>query len=239
MHAFGLGLLSIASVGQILSHELGDLVARNAVIRGYGAGPVSACCDDVPLPPSNLQRNLEDWCTERGCEEAQPGFAVKLFMASVSIYTMLFFDKYRATAQAFISCAQGAAGMAGQALLSSLEETYGFAGALAIFGGILLHAVPLSMLLKEAHRIRCVKCVVIADQVGTERTAACWGISGLAIIPLSLANPVIIGFFRDAGGSYDNFYRMLSGINLFVTIQFALYLVCRKPRKSVTEDNRL
>ncbi|XP_037512209.1 monocarboxylate transporter 9 [Rhipicephalus sanguineus] len=82
------------------------------------------------------------------------GFAVKLFMASVSIYTMLFFDKYRATAQSFISCAQGAAGMAGQALLSSLEETYGFAGALAILGGILLHAVPLSMLLREAHRIR-------------------------------------------------------------------------------------
>ncbi|KAL1468406.1 hypothetical protein MTO96_025450 [Rhipicephalus appendiculatus] len=84
--------------------------------------------------------------------------------------------------------------------------------------------------------IRCVKCVVIADQVGTERTAACWGISGLAIIPLSLANPTIIGFFRDEGGSYDNFYRMLSGINLFVTVQFAFFLVCRKARKSAIED---
>ncbi|KAL3206257.1 hypothetical protein MRX96_040300 [Rhipicephalus microplus] len=63
------------------------------------------------------------------------GFAVKLFMASASIYAMLFFDKYRATAQSFISCAQGAAGMAGQALLSRLEDTYGFTGALVILGG--------------------------------------------------------------------------------------------------------
>lgn len=417
------------------------------------------------------------------------GFAVKLFMAAASIYTMLFFDKYRATAQSFISCAQGAAGMAGQPLLSQLEEAYGLTGALVILGGILMHAVPLTMLFKEAHRIRftcflrrksaaflanivaipaisssekaavvhrsqtvnsyknrgiaerthefavvnnnivtrrkscslelpsademepfhaaqfpkysrktslkntsytcriktkaskaalkspmrhlgqeqnklpvetttsnqscslllalsllnepafyvlafaivagdytevvflataveygedksmtieasehlatlwflgqflgsgvlpvvadcagysrssfyvvtfaissislvvlphvtdvgglsvllgihgmamgfirCVKCVVIADQVGTERTAACWGISGLAIIPLSLANPLIIGFFRDSGGSYDNFYRMLGGINLFVAVQFGSFLIFCKTRMSV------
>ncbi|XP_037514082.1 monocarboxylate transporter 9 isoform X1 [Rhipicephalus sanguineus] len=418
------------------------------------------------------------------------GFAVKVFMASASIYTMLFFDKYRATAQSFISCAQGAAGMAGQTLLSRLERTYGLAGALVILGGILMHAVPLSMLLKEAHRIRftsflkkkasafvanivatseitcskkgvllrsvhqvnsckiqggpqrkpefafvrrtsrkifsielpcldekqslpapikqeysmenslsnsssavsknmlisqeaqkistaisaleqniprdetitpnqsrslqivlsllkerafyvlvfaivvgdyteivflataveygqdmnlsmeasgqivtlwflgqflgsgllpviadnlsysrssfyvvtfaissvslvvlphmtdigglalllaihgmamgfirCVKCVVIADQVGTERTAACWGISGLAIMPLSLASPEIIGYFRDSGGSYDNFYRMLGGINFLVTLQFALFLACRNRRKTAIEIN--
>ncbi|KAL3206258.1 hypothetical protein MRX96_040301 [Rhipicephalus microplus] len=85
--------------------------------------------------------------------------------------------------------------------------------------------------------IRCVKCVVIANQVGTERTAACWGISGLAIIPLSLANPVIIGFFRDKGGSYDNFYRMLSGINLFVVVSFALFLLFCKTRKSAIENH--
>lgn len=80
--------------------------------------------------------------------------------------------------------------------------------------------------------IRCVKCVVIADQVGTDRTAACWGISGLAIMPLSLASPEIIGMIRDSGGSYDNFYRLLGGINFLVTLQFALFLACRKARKT-------
>ncbi|XP_065296085.1 monocarboxylate transporter 9-like isoform X1 [Dermacentor albipictus] len=418
------------------------------------------------------------------------GFAVKLFVAAVSIYTMLYFDKYRATAQSFISASQGAAGMVGQSVLSCLEESYGLTGALVIFGGILMHAVPLAMLMNEPRRIRltcfrrkkllafdaniivtpvisgsnkaaflksgqqwdfsavqgsadqqlafgavnnnsitgqkvlspevtsadaklsleaamfqgssakdslskscntrsenlyplkadhktslpnlglklntarnrmvvpsqsfslkialslfkepafyvlllgslvgdytemvflataveyaedksmsiknsehlvtlwflgqflgsgllplladcvghsrslfyvvtfalssvslvvlphvmdipslsvllpihgmamgfirCVKCVVIADQVGPERTAACWGISGLAIIPLSLANPTIIGFFRDSGGSYDNFYRMLGGINFFVMVQFAVFLVCSKKKNNTT-----
>ncbi|XP_037564461.2 monocarboxylate transporter 9-like [Dermacentor silvarum] len=418
------------------------------------------------------------------------GFAVKLFVAAVSIYTMLYFDKYRATAQSFISSSQGAAGMAGQSLLLWLEKSYGFAGALVVLGGILLHAVPLTMLLNEPRGIgftcfrrrkssafdgnivvtpaisrssksallksaqqrkfsevqgsaeqklafgvvnnnsitrekafssevtcaeaksssegamlqessaknspsnfsitrseslfplktapktplsnlgpklntspnrmvapkqscslkialslfkepafyvllvgfvvgdyteivflataveyaqdksvsvqkseqlvtlwflgqflgsgllplladcvghsrsifyvvtfalssvslvvlphvmdipslsvvlpihgmamgfiRCVKCVVIADQVGPERTAACWGISGLAIIPLSLANPMIIGFFRDSGGSYDNFYRMLGGINFFVMVQLAVFLVCSKKENNAT-----
>ncbi|XP_075542630.1 uncharacterized protein LOC142576396 isoform X1 [Dermacentor variabilis] len=416
------------------------------------------------------------------------GFAVKLFVAAVSIYTMLYFDKCRATAQSFISASQGAAGMVGQSVLSCLEESYGLTGALVILGGILMHAVPLAMLMNEPRRIRltcfrrkkllafdadiivtpvtsgsnkaaflksgpqrdfsdvqgsaeqqfsfgaannnsitgqevlspevpstggklsfdaamfqgssakdslskscntrsenlsplkaehktplpslelntarnrtvmpnqsfslkialslfqepvfyvlllgslvgdytemvflataveyaedksmsieisehlvtlwflgqflgsgllpllvdcvvysrsffyvvtfalssvslvvlphvmdipslsvllpihgmamgfirCVKCVVMADQVGPERTAACWGISGLAIIPLSLANPRIIGFFRDSEGSYDNFYRMLGGINFFVMVQFAIFLVCTKKKNNAT-----
>ncbi|KAH7957678.1 hypothetical protein HPB52_021888 [Rhipicephalus sanguineus] len=154
------------------------------------------------------------------------GFAVKVFMASASIYTMLFFDKYRATAQSFISCAQGAAGMAGQTLLSRLERTYGLAGALVILGGILMHAVPLSMLLKEAHRIRFTSFL--------KKKASAFVANIVATSEITCSKK---GYFRDSGGSYDNFYRMLGGINFLVTLQFALFLACRNRRKTAIEIN--
>ncbi|KAL1468408.1 hypothetical protein MTO96_025452 [Rhipicephalus appendiculatus] len=154
------------------------------------------------------------------------GFTVKVFMASASIYTMLFFDKYRATAQSFISCAQGAAGMAGQTLLSRLEKTYGLAGALVILGGILMHAIPLCMLLKEAHRIRFTSFL--------RKKASAFVANIVATSEITCSKK---GFFRDTGGSYDNFYRLLGGINFFVTLQFALFLICRKARKTAIELN--
>ncbi|XP_075542631.1 uncharacterized protein LOC142576396 isoform X2 [Dermacentor variabilis] len=42
------------------------------------------------------------------------------------------------------------------------------------------------------------------------------------------------GFFRDSEGSYDNFYRMLGGINFFVMVQFAIFLVCTKKKNNAT-----
>ncbi|KAH7958642.1 hypothetical protein HPB49_003603 [Dermacentor silvarum] len=55
----------------------------------------------------------------------------------------------------------------------------------------------------------CIKYVLVADFLGIERTAVCFGMYGVAMAPLSLVSPRIIGSFRDAKGSYDGFYQTL------------------------------
>ncbi|CAN8004833.1 unnamed protein product [Ixodes hexagonus] len=54
--------------------------------------------------------------------------------------------------------------------------------------------------------------VVIADCLGVERLSLTYGLTGLIAVPLFLGNPFIFGAFRDHMGSYDNMYRLLSGL---------------------------
>ncbi|XP_065296022.1 monocarboxylate transporter 12-like isoform X1 [Dermacentor albipictus] len=76
--------------------------------------------------------------------------------------------------------------------------------------------------------IMCIRYVLLAEYLGVERTAASSGIVGVAMVPLSLVSPVIIGHFRDATGSYDSYYQMLGIISLVAAVLFATHDFCHK-----------
>ncbi|CAN7986193.1 unnamed protein product, partial [Ixodes pacificus] len=59
------------------------------------------------------------------------------------------------------------------------------------------------------------KTVLMADYLGLEYISACYGATGLVTLPLDLTTPRVVGFFRDYQGMYDNFYRLLGGLNIF------------------------
>nr|XP_037290431.1 monocarboxylate transporter 12-like isoform X1 [Rhipicephalus microplus]XP_037290432.1 monocarboxylate transporter 12-like isoform X1 [Rhipicephalus microplus]XP_037290433.1 monocarboxylate transporter 12-like isoform X1 [Rhipicephalus microplus] len=61
--------------------------------------------------------------------------------------------------------------------------------------------------------ILSVRTILLAQYLGIERVAACSGVFGLAMIPVSLSSPAILGFFRDIIGSYDPFYHMMGALN--------------------------
>ncbi|XP_037513645.1 monocarboxylate transporter 9 isoform X1 [Rhipicephalus sanguineus] len=70
-------------------------------------------------------------------------------MISLSLYLLLYFDKYRATATAFKYAGWAASGIIGPTLLGYFAEIYGPQGALLLVGAMALHAVPLVMLLGD------------------------------------------------------------------------------------------
>ncbi|KAL3206263.1 hypothetical protein MRX96_040306 [Rhipicephalus microplus] len=79
--------------------------------------------------------------------------------------------------------------------------------------------------------------VIIAELLGVDRSAACAGITGVTMIPLSLASPAILGSFRDGRGSYDGFYWMLAAINLAAAITFSIFAVLDRRRRIGTWTN--
>ncbi|XP_077557437.1 monocarboxylate transporter 13-like [Haemaphysalis longicornis] len=72
---------------------------------------------------------------------------------SFSVFTMLYFDKYRATATSLKYVGWAASGLAGPLVLSSLAMNYGLGGTLLLSASITLHAVPLVMFLKSPRPI--------------------------------------------------------------------------------------
>ncbi|KAL1468413.1 hypothetical protein MTO96_025456, partial [Rhipicephalus appendiculatus] len=61
--------------------------------------------------------------------------------------------------------------------------------------------------------ILSVRSILLAQYLGIQRVAACSGVFGVAMIPVSLSSPAVLGFFRDTIGSYDPFYRMMGALN--------------------------
>ncbi|XP_077532372.1 monocarboxylate transporter 14-like [Haemaphysalis longicornis] len=62
--------------------------------------------------------------------------------------------------------------------------------------------------------IRTLKPVLIADCLGIHHVAVSWGIMGVIALPFTFCEPLVVGMFRDKGGSYDNLYRMCGTIDL-------------------------
>lgn len=86
------------------------------------------------------------------------GFGMGLFTTSAAIYTMLHFDKYRATALSLLyGVGWGLSGIIGQLILSGLMEKYGFRGAVLLVGGIMMHSIPIVMLAKNPSPM-CIGC---------------------------------------------------------------------------------
>ncbi|XP_065296081.1 monocarboxylate transporter 12-like isoform X2 [Dermacentor albipictus] len=76
--------------------------------------------------------------------------------------------------------------------------------------------------------ILCIRYVLTAEFVGVQRTAACSGIIGIVMVPAYLVSPKLVGIFRDASGSYDNYYRMLGALCLAAAVLFATYDACSR-----------
>ncbi|KAH7959822.1 hypothetical protein HPB49_014046 [Dermacentor silvarum] len=71
------------------------------------------------------------------------------------------------------------------------------------------------------------KGVLVADYLGIEHIAAAIGVTGLAMLPLLLGNPAIVGFFRDTMGSYDNLFRSFAAL-AFLVAMMLLGVVCHE-----------
>uniref|UniRef100_A0A023GMX3 Putative monocarboxylate transporter ixodes scapularis monocarboxylate transporter n=1 Tax=Amblyomma triste TaxID=251400 RepID=A0A023GMX3_AMBTT len=74
--------------------------------------------------------------------------------------------------------------------------------------------------------ILCIKTVLMGDYMVVEGVSFCCGVAGILAIPVWIAGPSIIGFFRDTRGSYDLLYVTFSALSLFVAAML-LILACR------------
>ncbi|XP_049519235.1 uncharacterized protein LOC125943774 isoform X2 [Dermacentor silvarum] len=83
----------------------------------------------------------------------------------------------------------------------------------------------------------CIKYVLVADFLGIERTAVCFGMYGVAMAPLSLVSPRIIGSFRDAKGSYDGFYQTLGAVSLAAGVLFGAFALWHRVRRNADRTN--
>ncbi|XP_075541990.1 uncharacterized protein LOC142576004 isoform X2 [Dermacentor variabilis] len=77
------------------------------------------------------------------------GAGAGISMISLSLYLLLYFDKYRGTATAFKYSGWAASGIVGPSLIGYVAETYGAQGALLLIGAMAMHALPLVMLLND------------------------------------------------------------------------------------------
>ncbi|KAK8757232.1 hypothetical protein V5799_000067, partial [Amblyomma americanum] len=85
---------------------------------------------------------------------AMYGLGLGMYLASVSIYHLMCFDKYKGTALSLTFIAWGVSGLLGPAFLAYLRANYALDGTLLMTGGVLLHAVPVSMLLKNPSPVK-------------------------------------------------------------------------------------
>ncbi|XP_065289076.1 monocarboxylate transporter 9-like [Dermacentor albipictus] len=83
--------------------------------------------------------------------------------------------------------------------------------------------------------IVALKPVVLSDHFGVERLAVCWGMAGIAMLPVAFGGPLLIGVFRDTLGSYENLYRMLSA--MCVTCAVAFFVLDSRRTRSQRRRN--
>ncbi|KAH9377831.1 hypothetical protein HPB48_006504 [Haemaphysalis longicornis] len=69
------------------------------------------------------------------------------------------------------------------------------------------------------------KVVLVADYLGVDCLPSSMGVSGVAMLPLLLSTPAIVGYFRDYKGSYDNLFRLIA-VLAFAVATTLFGLVC-------------
>ncbi|XP_040359821.1 monocarboxylate transporter 12-like [Ixodes scapularis] len=80
--------------------------------------------------------------------------------------------------------------------------------------------------------LTAIKAAIITDHLGADAIPFSCALLGPSTLPLFLCNPTIIGVFRDSKGSYDNYYRLHGGLQIFAGFIFATVCCCdRKSRK--------
>ncbi|XP_075542775.1 monocarboxylate transporter 14-like [Dermacentor variabilis] len=70
-----------------------------------------------------------------------------------------------------------------------------------------------------------IKTVLVADYLGVQNVAVCWGIMGLLSMPLTFCEPYIIGAFRDRQGSYDNLYRLCGTVDFVAAFLLGVQII--------------
>ncbi|XP_042146125.1 monocarboxylate transporter 5-like [Ixodes scapularis] len=58
--------------------------------------------------------------------------------------------------------------------------------------------------------------VLLADYIGIDNLHISYTLAGLTCGPLLFLKPLLVGYFRDQLGSYDNMYRMLAAFQVFL-----------------------
>lgn len=75
--------------------------------------------------------------------------------------------------------------------------------------------------------------VLMAKYIGMERLPLSYGIAGLLSGPMVFLKPVVIGYYRDNIGSYNNLYRLLGGLLLCLCVPWTATTLfeCRQDRQ--------
>ncbi|KAH7959708.1 hypothetical protein HPB49_013133 [Dermacentor silvarum] len=118
-----------------------------------------------------------------------------MLITSLSLYTLVYFEKYRATATAFKYTGYSLSGIVGPSLMGYLADNFSCKASLLLAGAISAHAIPLLMLLKNPRPVnlpvfcRKNKASVTAepDQSGApfQSTKA----ASLSIVPIMSVEP--------------------------------------------------
>ncbi|KAH7953255.1 hypothetical protein HPB49_006465 [Dermacentor silvarum] len=80
------------------------------------------------------------------------GFGASL--TSFAIYTMIYFEKYMATATSLKYAAWSASGLVGPSIVSLLANYYGLRGTLLLVGAVMLNGLPLIILIKQPRPLK-------------------------------------------------------------------------------------
>ncbi|KAH7953934.1 hypothetical protein HPB49_014341 [Dermacentor silvarum] len=75
-------------------------------------------------------------------------------LTSFAIYTMIYFEKYMATATALKYAAWSASGLVGPSIVSLLANYYGLRGTLLLVGAVMLNGLPLIILIKQPRPLK-------------------------------------------------------------------------------------
>ncbi|KAL1423693.1 hypothetical protein MTO96_020873 [Rhipicephalus appendiculatus] len=75
------------------------------------------------------------------------------------------------------------------------------------------------------------KHVVTADYFGVDVVPVAWAATGVVLLPMLIANPSILGFFRDKQGAYDNLYYVLGSLHLIMGTLFIVLLCSNLKRQ--------
>ncbi|XP_054923104.2 uncharacterized protein [Dermacentor andersoni] len=125
-------------------------------------------------------------------------------------------------------------GVAGRLCLPLASDTLGLSRDVFVACNLLAMALCLALLAEVASHVLVtvlvvgeslaagsvlsMKPVLVAEYVGVRMMTATWGVMGVLMVPLLLTGPLIVGFFRDGMGSFDNLYRLHSALNLFIAL---------------------
>ncbi|XP_037517613.1 uncharacterized protein LOC119394384 [Rhipicephalus sanguineus] len=83
------------------------------------------------------------------------GVGYGMIVLSLSIYAMVYFDKYRGTASGFKYTGMTLAPLAFPLALSALIRLYNLSGTLLLLSAITLHTLPLAMLMNNPRPVTC------------------------------------------------------------------------------------
>ncbi|XP_077534731.1 monocarboxylate transporter 9-like isoform X2 [Haemaphysalis longicornis] len=103
------------------------------------------------------------------------GVALGTLLIATSIYIVSYFDEYRGVATGIKFLGVSLSGVVGPSLLTLLADTYGLQGTLLLAGGITLHLIPLTLLLKNPRPVRVfcgVSCKLVNNSKDTTITSS-------------------------------------------------------------------